>query len=203
MAMTAASGAAAPVRGWWTAPADRPKGHRGVRGGLAAGVAVLAVAVMSAREWHGRASGGGGVFGSGGSLVWTANGWRSWAPPLLLGLAGGLLVAAAGMWVARSRAIVLLATALAAGCLGAAGWTVAVAQGSATVSRAGYAAIAPGMTRRAVERALGVPWTTNASLTLRSGRTLPCDMYQAAGSGGFTQYVFCFRNGRLAEKTEQ
>jgi hypothetical protein len=176
------------------APADRQPGKRGVRGTVAAALPLLSLVALSTNWWHGHGG------GSGGNYQFTDDGWRGWAAPLFLGVAGALALAGAVLWKTRTRrgvaaGIVIAATALVVGA-----WAADIGQSFAAVSAESYGAAALGTPRTVLEQRLGAAFTTDASETLRSGATIGCDLYRAQASTGQGGYFFCFRSGVLVSK---
>ena len=176
------------------APADRPPGKRGVRGRVAAVMALLSLVAISTNDWHGHGGGGGGNY------RFTDDGWRGWAAPVFLSVACALALAGAVLWKARTRrgvaaGIVIAATAVASGA-----WAADIGQSFAAVSAESYDAAALGTPQTVLEQRLGAAFTTDASETLRSGATIGCDVYRAQASTGQGGYFFCFHSGVLASK---
>jgi hypothetical protein len=176
------------------APADRRPGHRGVRGRVAGAVALLSLVALSAHVWHGHGGGGGGTY------RFSFDGWRGWAAPVFLSVAGALALAGAALWTARTRRGVGLGIAIAAVAIAVGVWAADVGQRFATVSAASYGAASLATSQTVLERRLGAPFTTDASATLPSGVTVGCDLYRARASTGPGGYFFCFRNGALVLK---
>src|ERR1039457_160537 len=141
-----------PVSGR-SAPADLPPGRRGLRGRFAAVVALLALAALSTSWWHGQTGGGGG--GAGYSVVYSINGWRSWALLVLTLVAGVLLVGAAVLWTARHKWGVLPGGAVVAAALALGAWTVVIGTRFATVSETEFQSTRLGTSRVQLEQRLG------------------------------------------------
>ena len=190
-----------PVSGA-SAPADLPPGRRGLRGRFAAVVALLALAALSTSWWHGQTGGGGG--GAGYSVVYSINGWRSWALLVLTLVAGVLLVGAAVLWTARHKWGVLLGGAVVAAALALGAWTVVIGTRFATVSETEFQSTRLGTSRVQLEQRLGAPLTTSASATPSTATpTLACDVYRTVDGSNYPVAVFCFRDGVLALKLHQ
>ena len=199
MVFTSLSVEAAPHPAASSAPADLPPGKRGVRGRIAAVVALLALVALSSSWWHGRS---GGVFGGAGfSIAYTFDGWRSWGLLVLTLVAGALLVGAGVLWTARRPWGVVLGGAIVVAALALGSWAGVTGQRFGTLSVAELQAARLGTSRAQVEQRLGAPLLSNVTATASStAATLDCDIYRTHAGSDFPVAAFCFRDGILALK---
>lgn len=178
------------------APADREPGHRGVRGRAAGVVSLLSLVALSTSAWHGHGG------GSSGTVQFTTDGWRGWAPTVFAVVAGALLLAATVLWKARTRRAIGLGVVVAAVAIAAGIGAAVIGQRFATVSASAFKAARLGTPRTVLEGRLGAPYSTHVTDTQRrSGETIPCDLYRGETPAGAGGYFFCFRNGVLAAKS--
>jgi hypothetical protein len=182
-----------------SAPADLPPGKRGVRGRIAAVVALLALVALSTSWWHGH--GGGGLGGAGFSIAYTLDGWRSWGLLMLTLVAGILLVGAGVLWTARRPWGVVLGGAIVVAALALGSWAVVTGQRFGTLSVAEFQAAHLGVSRAQLEQRLGAPLLTNVTPTPSTpAAALDCDIYRTHAGSNYPVAALCFRDGVLALK---
>ena len=193
----------APSRGSGrSAPAELPAGERGVRGRIAAVVALLALVALSSSWWHGRS--GGGLGGAGFSLAFTLDGWRSWGLLVLTLVAAALLVGAGVLWTARRPRGVVLGGAIVVAALALGSWAVVIGQQFGALSMSELQAASLGTPRAQLEQRLGAPLLTNVTATASTpAAALECDIYRAHAGSNFPVAALCFRDGVLALKLSE
>jgi len=182
------------------APADRPAGRRGARGGLAAAAALGAVLPLSLSRFTDD---------------------PSWAGPGLAAFGLALLGGALLLWTARrpatlgaAVALVVLGVAGTVAAMGAAnhaeseaekwgGFVMSDNLRSPPVSRAEAEAVPKGLTREQVTRRLGRP-PGHGIQRVTGEPDLRCLVYRSPRStpNRLALHAFCFRDGRYAELRE-
>lgn len=178
------------------APADRVPGRRGVRGWLAAALLVAAVGALYAvlGLWRGSTSGSLGIGGA--TVIYDIDGPSGLGPSAAvaaLALAGSSLL----LWSARRAPLLALGALLAVGGLAAGALGVGRRLAPAGVARAAVRALPLGVSRGAVEDALGV---APGAGTYRSGsRRLDCLVYLVRAHAE-DKAALCFDGDRLSWK---
>jgi DNA-binding NarL/FixJ family response regulator len=104
-AMASDGAGASASGGVWVAPADRPRGRRGLRAWLACATALASLAAFVASRMGSGGTGSGGI--GRGHVDYALDG-PAWARYALVAIALGLLLAAGLLWAARHRDVVLL-----------------------------------------------------------------------------------------------
>jgi hypothetical protein len=200
----ASDGAGASASGGlWVAPADRPRGRRGLRAWLACATALASLAAFAASRLG---SGGSGAGGFGGAEFRYELDGPAWARYALVAIACGLLVAAGLLWAARHRAT-LIAALVAIPPLVVGGLLVEIALLHAgRVTDAEAKAVHVGASEDELGRRLGDP--AGHATWRRRGSTLSCKVYVGDAytfrAGGRTTYTdhhkffFCLDDGRIA-----
>jgi hypothetical protein len=175
------------------APFERPRGHRGARGLVAALVAVGAVVVLglSNTPWRGSTGDSGGSGNaclgiacrgtSGPELSWSYQTTSSQegldAKVGMWALAVLLLTTAVVLWRARSRRWTMIATIAAAAGIGGSGAIVLATLAHASPSPAAFNSLRLGMSRGQVVGRLGTPLRASAGASWTGHRTMPCIVY--------------------------
>ena len=180
------------------APIDRPAGRRGWRGALAGLAAIAIVPCVGAATAYET-----GGWGSGHTSVDYRLDGPGWTHTALIVAAIGLAASAVLIWIARRP--VWLHPRTGAGAAGRRRRRVDCGQALPVRTGRGRpdARCEIGASRPEVRRRFGLP-AGHATLT-RSGRRRSCDLYRSKGedrSGFRREFVLCFGDGRLIDRTE-
>jgi hypothetical protein len=164
-------------------PADRPAGHRGIRGWVAglAAVGAIPTLFLSTRPTGG--AGGGGGSGTGFTYTFTLGSPTLGTELALTAMTLLLVAASAILWRARAPALVAGAGLLTAGVLAATVLLVGHANDHARPTPAAVNAVAIGSSRTAVLRQLGRP-LAQARTTPSGSRPAPSCLIYAVDDRG-------------------